>query len=45
MEKTLKFKLNFLKFKKEFIENFTKIFINIKVSGFKDVSGKYEKIL
>ncbi len=38
MEKTLKFESNFLKSEKEFVENFTKIFGNIKVSGFKETS-------
>ncbi len=45
MEKTLKFESNFLKSEKKIVENFTKIFRNIKVSGFKENSGKYEKIL
>ncbi len=31
MEKTLKFESNFLKSEKEFVENFTKIFRNVKV--------------
>ncbi len=45
MKKTLKFESNFLKAEKEFVEKFTKIFRNIKVSSFKEISGKYEKIL
>ncbi len=44
MEKTLKFGSNCLKSEKEFVENFTKIFRNIKVSGFKKISGKYKEI-
>ncbi len=45
MEKTLKFESNFLKFGVEFLENFTKIYRNIMVSGFKEILGKYETIL
>ncbi len=45
MEKTFKFESNFLKSEKDFVEIFTKIFRNIKVTHFNKISGKYVKIL